>query len=118
MKSSPGCPRQELEHSSLPWGKAVLGGSRERQRLLLPTLTGSSQQEGGHPTGIRPGAGLTFWESSEVKQGRETLLDREHQVSVPELTRSPWHYGIQSSAAGPGGKVVIACVTGGVKLLH
>lgn len=34
-------------------------------------------------------------------------MDWEHQVSSPGLACRSWHYSIQSSAAVPGGKVVV-----------
>lgn len=57
-----------------------------------------SHQE-DHPTGISPGAGLTFCESMEEEKDREM----KHQVSSPGLAQSSWHHSIQFMA-GPFGE--------------
>lgn len=106
MLNKPWCPRQELEYSCLPQGKAGLGGSRKRHRLLLPILTASSQQEGSYSTRICPGAGLTFWESQRWSKVRRILMNWEHQTSSSVLACSSWCYSIQRSAAGPARKAV------------
>lgn len=108
MLNKPWCPRQELEWSCLPHGEAGLRGSRKRQRLLLPILTASSQQEGSYSTGICPGAGLTFWEGQRWSKVRRILMNWEHQASNPVLACSSWCYSIQRSAAGSARKAVIA----------
>lgn len=58
-----------------------------------------------------PRAGLTFGESIGVEQGRETLLDWEHQASSPGLTHSARRYGIRQ-VQQERWLLSTACVTG------
>lgn len=58
-----------------------------------------------------PRAGLTFGESIGVEQGRETLLDWEHQALSPGLTHSARRYGIRQ-VQQERWLLSTACVTG------